>query len=66
MVKHYKNGDKVLQSCIFCGADFEESQKLGSKIECPSEDEGGCEQVYRVSMYSEPNVKDTEKPKEEE
>lgn len=55
MVKSYKNGDSVLTSCVFCGASFDEPQTLGKKIECP-EDQGGCGNVYKVSMYAEPAV----------
>jgi len=57
MVKSFKNGDKVLDSCLFCGGTFEEPETLGTKIICPSESEGGCGAIYKVSMYNEPSVK---------
>lgn len=57
MVKSFKNGDEVIASCIFCGVDFEENQPIGKKIECPSEEDGGCGNHYRISMYSETSIK---------
>jgi len=55
----YSNGNAVLNSCIFCGATFEEPCKLGDKITCP-ENQGGCGNSYRISMYEKPAVNSAE------
>ena len=59
MTQKFENGDAVLENCFFCGATFEEAQKLGSKIEC-DELHGGCGNTYKVSMYAKPSVKQSE------
>ncbi len=52
----FTNGQAVLSNCIFCGGTFDAAAKIGDKISCP-EDQGGCGNVYRVSMYQEPAAK---------
>lgn len=59
----YDNGDAVIENCLLCGATFEESQKIGTKISC-DEEEGGCGNTYKLSMYAKTNVK--EKPESED
>jgi hypothetical protein len=56
MTQRFENGNAVLENCLFCGATFEEAQRLGDKIEC-DESQGGCGNVYKVSMYAKPVVK---------
>ncbi len=55
MADKYSNGDAVLSSCLFCGATFEEVQKIGDKISC-DETQGGCGNAYRISIYQTPAV----------
>jgi len=55
MTDKYSNGDAVLSNCFFCGATFEEAQKIGDKINC-DESQGGCGNAYKVSMYQAPAV----------
>jgi hypothetical protein len=52
----FSNGEAVIQNCIFCGATFDTPSKIGEKITCP-EEQGGCGNSYRVSMYQEPAIK---------
>ena len=43
-----KNGDAVINTCLNCGNEFEENQKLGSWIHC-DENDGGCGFVFKLS-----------------
>ena len=44
-----KNGDVIVDECVFCDMAFDEPQKLGSRIVCEP-DEGGCGLAYKIAI----------------
>ena len=55
----HKNGDEMLDECLFCMVAFDETQKLGSRIFCDPE-EGGCGATYKLVMLPNKKAKDAE------
>jgi len=56
MVRLFKHGEAVIESCFFCGATFEEPQELGKIVNCPSPEDGGCGNNYKIIMVKETNI----------
>ena len=44
----FRNGDKVIETCYFCGMRFEEPQALGDAIECAGD--LGCGVKFTVKV----------------
>ena len=55
----HKNGEAIIDDCIFCRVAFDEPQKLGSRIFCDVQ-EGGCGHTYKLVILPGKPAKDAE------
>lgn len=46
----FKNGDPVMQNCIFCNAPLEPAGTLGARVKCP---EPECGYIFKVTVYDD-------------